>query len=113
MSDELIDPSLRLYAVKDKISQSIVCVFAALSDGVAVRDNLPALSRAYPVKDLDLLHVGYIGREDFTVSALHTPSLVPWTCYEFPQVPHENLAAGKTVDEAQQSFDKNTSDVVK
>lgn len=107
-----INSVLHLYSVKDKVSDSLVCTFAALTDGVAVRDNLPALSRAYPLKDIELLHVADIDRESLDVCPFPV-RLVSWDCYDFPQARVENLAAGKTVDEAQQSFDKDTADIIK
>lgn len=75
-----------VYCVRDVVADDTICLFYAVTDGVAVRDNLPALSRVRPVDDLRLYRVGtFDSNKQELVS--HDPLLIDWDCYKFPEMP--------------------------
>lgn len=75
-----------LYMVKDSISSQVLCGFVACNDGMAVRDNIVALSKAVPLGDLALYCVGTVDTESMFVE-YSAPRLVLWDSYKFPENP--------------------------
>ncbi len=75
-----------LYMVKDTISNKVLCGFVSANDGLAVRENIVALSKAVPLGDLSLFRVGTVDDESMLV-AYEPPVLVPWDSYKFPENP--------------------------
>ncbi len=75
-----------LYMVKDTISNKILCGFISANDGLAVRENIVALSKAVPLGDLSLFRVGKVDDESMLVE-YEPPVLVSWDSYKFPENP--------------------------
>lgn len=75
---------LNLYSVHDKVGDSVICTFSSANDGLAVRENAPALSRVAPLTDLELLHIGTFDDKTFEVSNIAS-RIVPWDSYKFPE----------------------------
>lgn len=76
-----------VYCVRDVVADDAICMFYAVTDGVAVRDNLPALSRVRPVGDLQLYRLGSFDSVSMRLSCDAEPLLVSWDSYKFPEVP--------------------------
>lgn len=74
-----------IYCVRDVVADDTICMFYASTDGMAVRDNLPALSRVRPVSDLRLYCVGSFDSKLMTVKAFTSPVAVSWDSYKFPE----------------------------
>lgn len=75
---------LNLYSVHDKIGDTIICSFSCANDGLAIRENMPALSRVVPISDLELLQVGTLNPSTFEVANCAS-RVVPWDSYKFPE----------------------------
>lgn len=73
-----------IYCVHDKIGDNVICSFTSSNDGLAIRENMPALSRVAPLSDLELIHVGTLNAETFEVSNIAS-RVVPWDSYKFPE----------------------------
>lgn len=74
-----------LYAVRDNVADDTLTIFTSRTDGMAVRENLPTLSRMRPKKDLDLYQIGEFDSE--TMKITETPKrAVSWDSYKFPEV---------------------------
>lgn len=79
--------SKNVYAAYDKVASSVLCVFSSSNDGMAIRENAPALSKVLPLGDIELRCVGSIDDES---SLLHSDSnyrIVDWNSYKFPESP--------------------------
>lgn len=90
-----------VYCVRDIVSDDTICMFYATTHGVAVRDNLPALSRVRPVDDLRLYCLGTFDSVSMQLFCDNSPSLVSWDSYKFPEAkgtPAKNV--DKKVDNA-------------
>lgn len=83
---------LNVYVAFDKIGKRVVCTFSSPSDGLAVRENAPALSKVIPLGDIELRRIGSLDDE----SLVYTPVLddgnknyvsVDWNSYQFPESP--------------------------
>ncbi len=74
-----------LYAVRDNVADDTLTIFTSKTDGMAVRENLPTLSRMRPTKDLDLYQIGEFDSE--TMKITETPKrAVSWDSYKFPEI---------------------------
>lgn len=72
------------YVVFDTVANDTFTSFTAVNDGMAVRDNLPALSRIRPVQDLVLYCVGSF--DTVSMDVVSVPRrLVSWDSYKFPE----------------------------
>lgn len=90
-----------IYCVRDVVADDTICMFYASTDGMAVRDNLPALSRVRPVSDLRLYCVGSFDSKSMTVKAFTSPVAVSWDSYKFPEAtPKDDKKVEKKVDNA-------------
>lgn len=78
--------NMNLYCVFDKIANNIVCSFSAPNDGLAVRENVVALSKVCPLGDLELRRVGEIDTETTFVKPLKV-EVISWESYRFPESP--------------------------
>ena len=76
-----------VYCVRDVVADDTICLFYSSTDGVAVRDNLPALSRVRPVDDLRLYRVGSFDSISMQLHCDSSPVLVSWEVYKFPEMP--------------------------
>lgn len=86
---------LNLYAVRDKIADKVLCVFHSTNNGMAVRENLPALSRVAPINDLELNRIGTI--DDVTMEIVKdSPVIVSWDSYKFPESPVKPIKSEDT-----------------
>lgn len=74
-----------VYVVRDVIADDTICMFYATTHGVAVRDNLPALSRVRPVDDLRLYCVGTFDSLSMKLFCDNSPTIVSWDSYKFPE----------------------------
>lgn len=90
---------LGLYSAYDKVANRSICCFASASDGLAVRENAPALSKVIPLGDVELRRIASVDDTTLQVSLnVDTPdgqnfSVVPWDSYKFPESPIEREAA--------------------
>lgn len=75
-----------VYCVRDTVADDTICMFYAVTDGVAVRDNLPALSRVRPIDDLRLYCVGSFDSSAMFLKSFTAPVSVSWDSYKFPEV---------------------------
>lgn len=77
---------LKIYSVRDKVAQSIVCTFHCANDGLAVRENAPALSKVAPLGDLEMVHIGNLDESTFEIEKVPI-KIVDWNSYKFPESP--------------------------
>ena len=75
-----------VYCVRDTVADDTICMFYAVTDGVAVRDNLPALSRVRPIDDLRLYCVGSFDSSAMSLKSFSCPVSVSWDSYKFPEM---------------------------
>lgn len=89
---------LKMYAVFDKIAGKCLCTFSDVNDGMAVRNNAPALSRVAPLQDLQLNCIGSFDDETMSISSCPVVA-VSWDSYKFPESPvtplPTNIKGGK------------------
>lgn len=80
---------MNVYTAFDKVANKPLCVFASPSDGLAIRENAPALSRVLPLGDIELRCIGSISDDCKLISSDMT--VVSWDSYKFPENPLEAL----------------------
>ena len=84
---------LGLYSAYDKVANRSICCFASASDGLAVRENAPALSKVIPLGDVELRKFAEIDDTSLELSLKidapdgHNFVVVPWDSYKFPESP--------------------------
>lgn len=93
-----------VYAVRDVVADDTICMFYATTDGMAVRDNLPALSRVRPVADLRLYCVATFDSKTMIVKSFSAPVSVSWDSYKFPESKGESV--GKKDDKKDDKIKK-------
>lgn len=76
---------MNIYTAFDKVANKPLCVFASPSDGLAIRENAPALSRVLPLGDIELRKIGTIS-DDCKIESCDM-STVSWDSYKFPENP--------------------------
>lgn len=79
--------TLGLYSAFDTVGKRSICVFASASDGLAVRENAPALSKVIPLGDVQLRKIGEIDDSSLKVTVYDEPVSVSWESYKFPESP--------------------------
>lgn len=79
--------TLGLYSAFDTVGKRSICVFASASDGLAVRENAPALSKVIPLGDVQLRKIGEVDDSSLKVFAYDEPVVVSWESYKFPESP--------------------------
>lgn len=101
-----------LYALYDKVSDTVVDTFIAQSDGVAVRNTL--LTLRVPIRDSEIFQIGTMSRfvqndklsidfESSTDFEFVKPRYVSWESYRFPENVSEAVAPlGCTPDEVRE-----------
>lgn len=77
------DKSFKVYTVVDEIAGNTVALFYAPNNGLAIRQNLPYLAKAFPVNDLKLYCIGEFNEVEMVLTG-HAPQLVDWNEYKFP-----------------------------
>ena len=87
---------LNLYVVHDKVADNVICSFSCPNDGLAIRENAPALSKVAPLGDLEIIKVGTIKKDTLEVSPC-THSVVSWDSYKFPESPIKPIATTEKV----------------
>ena len=80
---------MNVYTAFDKVANKPLCVFASPSDGLAIRENAPALSRVLPLGDIELRKIGTIS-DDCKLESVEM-SVVSWDSYKFPENPIQPL----------------------
>lgn len=77
----------KIYCCYDKLAERAICTFQSPSDGMAVRENVRAISRIIPLGDCELRLIGEI--DDVTCSILPYDkfNVVSWDSYKFPESP--------------------------
>lgn len=76
-----------VYAAYDKVASSVLCVFSSQNDGMAIRENVVALSKVIPIGDLELRCVGSIDDESSLLHSNANYRVVDWNAYKFPESP--------------------------
>lgn len=89
---------LNLYCVRDKVADNVICSFSAPNDGLAVRENVIALSKVCPLGDLELVHIGYLDEKTLDCSSA-SRSVVSWDSYKFPESPLKPLVKENSKNE--------------
>lgn len=82
---------MKLYSCFDKLAQKTICTFQSPSDGMAVRENVRAISRIIPLGDCELRCVGEIDDEKCIILPYDSFSVVSWDSYKFPESPLKPL----------------------
>lgn len=80
-----------LYVAYDKVASSTLCCFMSSNDGMAIRENVVALSKVLPLGDIELRCVGTIDE----VSSVVFPTdyrIVDWDSYKFPESPMKPIS---------------------
>lgn len=101
-----------LYVAVDKLKTvenaenaqpSVIGVFLASNDGMAIRDNLiPLIKIIHVEKDVGIFHVGTVDLSSGVVESC-TPREVSHDCYKMPETPTKNEAIS---DAMQQQMNK-------
>ena len=77
---------LNLYTVRDKVADNVICSFHCPNDGLAIRENAPALSKVAPLGDLELSCIAELDEKTLQVKSLPI-RVVDWNSYKFPESP--------------------------
>lgn len=85
---------LNLYCVRDKVADNVICSFSCPNDGLAVRENLPSLSKVAPLGDLELNRIGQLDEKTLEVSAVPV-TVVAWDSYKFPESPLKPISVAQ------------------
>lgn len=80
-----------MYCVRDIVADDAFVTFMAPTDGMAVRENLPALSRMKPVKDMELYRIGTFDSTTMEIKP-EPKTAVSWDAYKFPEKQTETKA---------------------
>lgn len=79
---------VRLYCAFDKTANKSLCVFSDVNDGMAIRNNVIALSKVVPLGDLELRFLGCFDDVDMSINPLGKDYVViDWNSYKFPESP--------------------------
>lgn len=91
---------MNLYAYFDKVSKCYFEAFISHSDGQAVRDTLPAVSRVHPVSDIELYQLGSFVENNCLspVSLSEKPVLVPFDSYHFDEKTAEYISKTEALE---------------
>lgn len=94
---------INIYAVYDTVNKDTVNIFAAKTDGTAVRNNMPIIWSALPQKDTELYQIGIIDTEQMEISKgnILEPRLVNFNSYAFPEEKVKNLSKDVNSDIAE------------
>lgn len=76
-----------VYAAYDKVASSTLCVFCSQNDGMAIRENVVALSKVIPLGDLELRCIGHVDDESSHLVGDSNYRVVDWNSYKFPESP--------------------------
>lgn len=76
-----------VYAAYDKVANSVLCVFSSQNDGMAIRENVVALSKVIPLGDIELRCVGSVDDESALLHSDSNYRIVDWNAYKFPESP--------------------------
>ncbi len=88
-----------IYSVFDKVAGKVLCSFSAPNDGMAIRENLPALSRVLPIGDTELRCLGELDDTKCVIMPYDSFSVVSWDSYKFPENPISPLPKGSPLKE--------------
>lgn len=88
-----------IYSVFDKVAGKVLCSFSAPNDGMAIRENLPALSRVLPIGDTELRCLGEIDDVECVLKPFDNYHVVSWDSYKFPESPIAPLPKGSSLKE--------------
>lgn len=80
-----------MYCVRDIVADDAFVTFMAPTNGMAIRENLPALSRMKPVKDMELYKIGTFDSKTMEIKA-EPKTAVSWEEYKFPEKQTETKA---------------------
>lgn len=76
-----------VYVAYDKVATSVLCVFCAPNDGLAIRENVVALSKVLPLGDIELRCVGSVDDESSLLTSNNNYRIIDWNSYKFPESP--------------------------
>lgn len=85
---------LNVYCVHDKVANRVVCTFHCENDGLAIRENAPALSKVAPLGDLELINNGQLDESTFVLTPI-AARVVDWTSYKFPESPIRKIGTSE------------------
>lgn len=77
---------LNVYSVRDTVANAIVCTFSCPNDGLAIRENAPALSKVAPLGDLEISQLGELDSDTMELKAIPR-RIISWDSYKFPESP--------------------------
>lgn len=81
----------KIYSVRDAITGQSTFIQLAHNSQSAIRDLFPVVSRAYPLKDVELFEIGQFDENSLEIIPCE-PVLIPWSDYQFPVSQAENLS---------------------
>lgn len=94
----------KIYSVRDVITGQSTFIQLAHNQQAAIRDLFPVVSRAYPLKDIELYQIGDFDENTLAITPSE-PVLVPWSDYQFPVSQAENLSL--LGDDVVKAFEQN------
>lgn len=77
---------LKIYCVRDKVADTVICTLSSANDGTAIRENARALSQVAPLGDLELSQVADLDPKTLSVTPVPI-RIVNWESYKFPENP--------------------------
>lgn len=77
----------KVYTVFDKVAGKSLATFMAPNDGLAIRENVPSLSRVIPLGDAELRCIADIDTDKSVLIPYSEYSIVEWDSYKFPENP--------------------------
>lgn len=91
---------VNLYCAFDKISQKSLCVMSDVNDGMVIRNNAQALSKALPLGDVEIRFIGTFDDSDMSIlPAGKDYRVVSWDSYKFPENPFSKKAEKEVENE--------------
>lgn len=94
----------KIYSVRDVITGQSTFIQLAHNQQAAIRDLFPVVSRAYPLKDIELYEIGEFDENSLKIISCE-PVLIPWSDYQFPVSQAENLSL--LGDDVVKAFEQN------
>ena len=94
----------KIYSVRDVVTGQSTFIQLAHNQQAAIRDLFPVVSRAYPLKDVELFEIGTFDENTLKIVPCN-PVLIPWSDYQFPVSQAENLSL--LGDDVVKAFEQN------
>lgn len=93
---------MKIYSVLDKVSGKFLNTSVAESDAEFIRGNLLQILMDYPIRDVQLYHVGYFDEKTGKIRSRLHKRPVSWDSYKIP----ESFAKVDSKDISLEKFDE-------